>query len=530
MNRSRKRAKGIFRLREIRPTVFLVSLLAVVIAYSSDAAERSRIWVDANGLFSVEARLIQIAEDSVVLLRKDGQRIKIEFDKLSERDKEYVEDLGKRSVTEDNPLRLAAPKPPETKPLPTLDLPPAREVAEEGSTLQLSTPAQFTLPSESPRALTPDPSPSTFGVVKGRIAIRKVDVYDKCSRPIPVVTMTESGTRSTSVAMSTSSGIQYPGSRPRNQLVRFDLDEGKSYITFEHPEPIELMDHHVASGRSLLLVGFNSLRKGGELVIATGWDQKRIRLSHRRTLSETIQARSVPHVRWARWVDDEHVIAVIEQTLGLWNIVSGDQVYSMDGIGQRSEPAISGGRRYVAVPYEGSVQLFSTQTGKPLGRIAVDKQVVPGVGFSPRGNTLAVVTSRRMRNWDLASANFSADIESRRSLGTGRPIWIDSDLILSSSGVLLSVFRGLPLWSYDVAGTERVTIGKHVALFRKHPVSELTVLSLPHDAATDAMYWLDNSPTKVDTEKWRVLGRSIWKADGWTDRDVQISAAADRLR
>jgi hypothetical protein len=171
------------------------------------------------------------------------------------------------------------------------------------------------------------------------------------------------------------------------------------------------------------------------------------------------------------------------------------------------------------------VQLYATRTGKPLGRIGVEKQSVPGVSFSPLGHSLAVVTPRRLRTWDLAAAALSAEVSSRRSLGSDPPIWIDSDLVLSSTGVLLSAFRGIPVWRYDIASTESVPIGKHTAVLRRHPQSELTILSLPHPAAAGAMYWIDHSPARVDADAWRIPGRSVWRAEGWDDREVQISAA-----
>ena len=516
------------------PIQFAISvLIAAVGACTSEAADSTRIWVDADGLFSVEARLVEVYDDKVVLLRADGGQTTIEIDKLSDRDKEYLEEIEEQRSQNDNqnnPLRMQAPKPPQIKPLPILDLPPANRVADDGSIMTLGDPVKAKLLLKLPGPLAADPSPFTFGVANACIPILKVGSYDNCSRPLAVATMTDSGTRRTSIAMSISRGLWIPGEKPRHQLVRFDVDDGKVHVALDYDSTIALLDHHPNSGRSLLLVGHNSLGEGGELRIGTQWDKRSVQLSHQRKLTGKREpGQRVPHLRWARWVDEEHFIAVIDQTLGLWNIVSGDQVYRIDGIHQRAQPAISGGRRYVAVPYHGSVQLFETQTGRPLGRIGIENQV-PSVAFSPQGNTLAITTTRRLRNWDLPSGALSADIESRRGLGTDRPIWIDSDLVLSSSGVLLSVFRGLPIWRYDISSSETVSIGAHVVMFRKQPVSELSIVSLPHEGAANAMRWIDNSPADVDNEKWRVAGTSVWNAGGWQDRDVQISALPVKFR
>lgn len=514
---------------------FAIALMvAGVLACRCDADGPYRIWVDADGRYSVEAAVIGCDRDRVVLLRADGGQATIAIEKLSDRDQQYLDELRAqtgRGRSYSNPLRLKPPQPPVIKPLPILDLPATPDVAEERSTLKLSTPAVISLPSTLPVRLPADATPLVVDLPETRIRTFKVDNYDLCSRPLLVTPATADGGRKTSVVMSVSRGLWIPGEQPRHRLIQFDADARKVFIVREHDQTITLLDHHPSSGRSLLLVGHNSLGEGGELRIGTGWDRHTVKLSHARklTAAKKTPGERVPHVRWARWVDEEHFIAVIDQTLGLWNLVSGDQVYRLDGIHRRARPAISPGRRYVAVPYQGAVQLFDTRTGKPLGRIGVENQV-PGVSFSPQGNTLAIATSQRLRNWDLPTATLSCDIETRRGLGLDPPLWIDSDLILSSSGVLLSVFRGLPIWRYDLSASTTVSLGNRVVMFRKKPVSELSIVSLPHDGAIDAMRWIDTRHAGIDRESWRILGRSAWDVGGWTDRDVRVSLLPTPLR
>jgi hypothetical protein len=506
---------------------FLGWTLSILIAGTCSAVEPNRIWVDADGLFSVDARLIEIGEQKLVLLRPSGERVSIAIDKLSERDKEYLDEVQQRAVATDQSLRSGSPKTQKFRPLPVLDLPPADQVATDGSGLSWHGRARTKSQSKLSNALVPDPSPWVLAVPEARISVHKIDSNDSCSRPIPIVTASASGKRRVTIAMSVSSGVQFSGQNRPNQLLRFNVETRKAEVAFKSHKTIRLIDHHLASGRSLLLVGFDSLGKGGELAVGSGWN-RRFKLSHLRKLS-TNESGATPHLRWARWIDEEHFVAVIDQTLGLWNIISGDQVYGIDGIDHRAEPALSGGRRFLAIPYEGEVQLIAATTGQALGRIQIEKQV-PGVSFSPQADKLAIVTSRRLQTWDLPTAAQSSDIKSHRNLGTGYPIWIDSDLIMSSSGVLLSVFRKLPIWRYDIAATETAAVGRRMVVFRKHPVTELSIMPLPHEGATNAMQWIDNSPATVDRQQWRILGHSLWKAGSWDDRDVQISAAPARRR
>ena len=52
--------------------------------------ERWRVWRSADGRFSVEARYIDALVGIVTLERRDGTRIEVNIDALSEEDREYV--------------------------------------------------------------------------------------------------------------------------------------------------------------------------------------------------------------------------------------------------------------------------------------------------------------------------------------------------------------------------------------------------------------------------------------------------------
>lgn len=519
------------RLRTIlTPTTPMASwivaaLLAAFLATPAMGLEPSRVWVDSKGRFSVEARLIELDADRVVLLRDNGQRVSVAIDRLSEADRDYLAERKSsrrpiaKASTESRPI--PPQKKTDFKPLPELDLPAAKSVVSNGTVLSWQGPTRTKSPERLVSPLIPDPAPITVDVRAARVRLYNVDNNDYCSQPFPILVKPSAAQEPrTVIGISISSNVWLPGQRGANQLIRFDVENQKAVGVFDYPAKLRLIDHHLSTGRSLVHVGFDSLGKGGELAIGRGWEG-RFRLSHMRKLASAEQ--DAPLLRWGRWVDDEHVIAVVDQTLVLWNIVSGEMLYRIDGIDDRAQPAISGGRRWVAVPYEGEVQLIATATGLSRGRISVEKQV-PSVCFSPTGDQLAIATSRHLRVWDLTSPVLASDIKSQ-NLGNDPPAWVGSDLILSSSGVLSSVSRQLPVWRYDLAATESVAIGNHVAIFRKYPTPELSVAMFPHAGARQALRLFDQSPTATERQNWRILGRSTWKAGTWDDRDLQISTA-----
>ena len=262
------------------------------------AAGPPRIWVDASGRFSVEAELVEVLEQRIVLLGKNGKRLTIAIDKLSQRDQEYLDRLKPSSIRNDNLLRLAPPRTPAVAPLPPLDLPPTTTAAPDGEPLSSDGGTIVTRSSRYPQPLKPDAPPWRCGASPTRIPLRSVDISDHCSRPIPIITSGDRGTRTTSVILSVSEHSRFATTGLRNQLIRFDAGAKTARVALSHDQSIQLLDHHLASGRSLVLTGFNSLGQGGGLAIATGWEQDRVRLSLHRPLAQA-DADRLPHLRWA---------------------------------------------------------------------------------------------------------------------------------------------------------------------------------------------------------------------------------------
>jgi hypothetical protein len=400
-----------------------------------------------------------------------------------------------------------------------LDLPAAESVAQKYAVLDSSSAQWASTPTTLPAALPADRVPLETSIAEQQFSIQKIHSHEVCSRLIEV-----GDADAPALGLSISSGFSTPPKGdPIHRVLRFDAKSSKTEVVWKSNKRVHLLDHHPASGRSLVLIGHNPLGHGGQLAIATGWDRGALFMDHHRALPMSRQYGRAAHVRWARMIDEEHFLAVVDTTLIAANLVSGETLYRIDGLHKKSVPEISGGRRFVAVPIEGSVLLYHTADGESLGRIGTEPSVVPAVSFSLLGDSLAISTPRRMRIWSLPDAALRADIETRQSLGSGSPVWIDSDLVMSSSGVLLSIFRGVPVWRYDITGTVTNHVGANVAILRRYPRTKCVVVDLPHPGAQDAMKWIDAIPTATDSRQWQTPGKSVWGEDGWTDQNVRIS-------
>jgi hypothetical protein len=526
------------------PTFVSSVIVSIAMLSTATAQQINRIWVDASGLHSVEASLKRVTEDRqfAILQRADGGSVTLTIDQLSLEDRAFI-DEHLEELIDRNQLRMQPPEPPDHEALPVIELPTlVDETKTQSSMIPLS--MQSAKVSRTQRSLPPklpaDRSPWSIGCPDSLISIAPIDFADEVSAPIPIVVTDDWQTRTTSVAVSVSGHTLIPGQATRKQLIRFDFADQQTIVAMQHPGRVRLLDHHIGSERSLLLTDQGVMGEGGWLSLAEGWSRDNVSVIHRKQLPGSatnatnpgIQVnlgRSSPKLFWAQMVDSQHVLAHLKTSIVLWNLVSGETIYRIDHVDPRAQPALSEGRRYLAVPTSGAVDLYAVETGKSLGRIKVERQM-PGVAFSPYGNALAIATSRRLRVWNFVDAALDADVASRESFGQGPPTWIDHDMLLSSNGILISQFRGLPIWKYDLAAAKVTRIGKHVAIVRKEPCSQLATMQLPHDSAKQIIKQLDSSSIKVDDSDWRVPGRSSWDGSEWVDRSLRVTRLPSNRR
>ena len=77
-----------------------VWLFAVVCGLALSAEEPFRVWTDKKGQ-TMEARLISIADDKIEIIRKDGVSFTVSPNIFSERDRNYIDEVSKRVVVEE---------------------------------------------------------------------------------------------------------------------------------------------------------------------------------------------------------------------------------------------------------------------------------------------------------------------------------------------------------------------------------------------------------------------------------------------
>ena len=499
------------------------ALLALVGVRASEPAvvadEPLRVWLDRTGQHAVRAKLQEQRDGRVILARPDGTQLSIQISQLSRTDQAYLSGHALPLGTL-NPLRTAEVSLPPLEPQPLLDLPAAATVLDDGSVISLATKRLTAAPTESLGPLPPDPATETFQVSTGRIPLTEAEANGSQSRVIPI----RLGGKDRLV-MSVSQQFSLSSAGAANRLLVFDMDEVKSVAAWKGRDSIRLLDHHHARERSLVLVGHTTLGNGGRLAIAEGWNAGNVILAHERALPPSAGIGRGPSVHWARWIDEEHVVALVDRSLFAWNLLSGERLFQIDELDDEAIPAISYGRRYLAVPSRQAVDVYRTTDGAPLGRLELKADTAPNVCFGPRGDSLVIATQQRLVVWTLSAASIRSDVKSRR-LGKSRPVWVSDDLLLTSNGTLVSVSRGVPVWRYDLTGAEVTWAGNCTAVLRQHPTAELVTLRVPHTTARRALRQVASNPQVKSSRQSgsqlampQPMGRSDWLDGTWVDRD-----------
>jgi hypothetical protein len=81
--------------------------LAVTLVLTARCCAETRTWTDKTGKFSTEAEFVSVENGFVKLKKTNGKTIKLELEKLSQADREFIESLSAAEATDDAPAPAA---------------------------------------------------------------------------------------------------------------------------------------------------------------------------------------------------------------------------------------------------------------------------------------------------------------------------------------------------------------------------------------------------------------------------------------
>ena len=452
-----------------RRALTAVLLLAAALAGGPARAQRplvaAREWTDATGMFKVTASLVALDGDTLTLRQEDGSDLEIGYGDLSALDRIVVQRTRRRvAPRKGDEAREPLPFDPAAVATNHTDFPPAEPVA---------------VPADPALA---DPVPAA-----GRVAIPRVDPFDRVARLLPA------GEGLVLVAVENST----PGKPLPTRVVWVDPRKQAVVAKQSLPGPDIVLDYHPLLERLLTVSREKSTAEGAARQVLTLWDATPGRKGMTRIVAWRAPcADKQPPARhpWGRIVDDAAVLhQSSREEFTCWDIDERKARYRLAQYpGHSPTPALSPGRRHVALPDTRRVQVCDAATGAVVVSLPVG--TVSGVAFDAAGRRLALVVGGTVQVHDLSDPASPIPVFRAQgcSVHTTALEWLGDDTLLVQSAeglgaVAWSVTKGLPAWRYQWRPTQS---GDSIAGLAERVVGGTLLYAAPgadpDDAASDA--------------------------------------------
>jgi WD40 repeat protein len=391
-----------------------------------------RIWFDDSGKYTIQAKLVRIENDTVILLRKSGKEIAVALNKLSQADRDYLKRLQSASAPEPPPLDLSERGDPAA-----LHLTPTDWNAVPAITLAPLDKWDY----------APDAAPAGQALKATRVSLNPaVKDFDEAVRLILLPGEKEAF-------------VVYRKAKIRSlAFLACDLDRGKARAIRGFSDDVEPLDVSTDGKTVLARTGYFLPASGVELRLyelkdftgtaTTAWPPFQPRPA------------ATPKLGLALFLDANHILAFSDQgQLTLWEIPKLRPVYIAQAL-PGTIPALSPGRKFIAVMMPVGVAVLRAADGTLVGSLAADTDLFTthALAFSPDGRQLALQQGGRLRVWDLIKRELTQDFATRgvQTLAATRtpfaPAWIDDDYIFLSGSATVDIERRVMVWRYRELG------------------------------------------------------------------------------
>ncbi len=449
--------------------VFLAIAVCLILARPAWAEEEFRTWRDRSGTYEVEAKLIMRGDEKVQLLKRDGRAVTVPVSALSDADQQY---LKQSAAGTPNPFAGGTPLPPGTPSGKGLGLltgePSVRALPADGRLTAID--FDEPLPPLEPDAPASAPKFQPFACL-----LEQLDAYAGMSPPILV----DPAGPTFAVSVHRVGNAVDPANFGRVYLVRAGEKRPETALDIE--PTFLLFDHHAPSGRSLGVLGVNSpAERGGDLVLLDNLAGGKPDALARWHLPGWDRPGFAPKVEFARLLGPHHALVQVNDSVYLWDLLSGEASWKIDRIRAGARLQTSAGGKYLAVPVSRGCRLVDVAKGELLGTVPFPSSLTPEAKFSPSGARLALVAGNQYVVWDLAAAQVAHEgtIDSPCGNFAG---WIGERYLLTQLGGLIDPAMGMPLWNYGLpTNNQALTLPGGVVVVDKTQAAALLGLPVPH--------------------------------------------------
>ncbi len=391
-----------------------VAPLKLRFAWEAKAMTPMRFWSDESKQFRVKAAAIGIKDGYVRLHKDDGAEVSVPIDKLSSADQRLL----KQVQTQAGPEVPEVPAPVEFK---------RRATGWSTSWSNADNLSQ----------VTPDSPPSFASVPMKGVGFMQGHFFENLIRVEPI-----GGSDGWMLAGTVDGHVDLP-----SRMLWASLSAGsiKRIQFLPNGERVTAVD---PPNRLVL-----SLNKEGPRL--TLW-----RADPTMEMAQPIKSWiSISEDNWGSWNNWAEIVAknrVLHEwgrhRYVVWDTDNNQEVYRIDQESFFSaQPVLSPGKKYLALPEDKRVRIIESATGNTLASLAIEGGSAAGVGFSPDGQRLAILTGNQMAVWAFGTANPPARY---RADTVGTPFaatveWVDDNLLLIDRSTLYDLRLELPVWNYS---------------------------------------------------------------------------------
>lgn len=482
---------------------WLVAVTVLSGLVTSLPAEEFRTWTDISGKFTVQARLVRIEQNLVILEREDGVKLAIQIDKLSPADRDYVE----KNPTE-NPFMVLPESPAECVEQPVIPaIPSPMPSADMGFQPYFLERHDVVIDWSKVKPIPVDPALGwTLTVPEAKPINVKVQSFGLPARANMFEQVTAVVTHPLTnwvIAQYTATqpGKQYKGYRfivcnLENQSVSVSYTVGEDELPLAiYPDPARPIflcrrnkfgfgNQDLLSLQSMIAAPGGSLASTFSLFQQFSW-----------TPYETMTG-AARDVKWADFPNDRTLVTCSGTGLILiWNLADMQPEASLQTT-MGHVPAISPNRQWLAFATKDQIGILDIEKRRIIAlQNAPRPMTFPILAFSPSGKKLACLTNQRMISvWDVASGKLDADF----NLPTGvifqdKFLFPHEDFLLGGNRYLMHWKSQILVWDYNnieaaaSLGDLTCVVTKRISPAGVGNVTHLVLTHIPHAAALQAL-------------------------------------------
>ena len=447
------------------------------LAQFSIADEEVRTWTSSNGEFQVNAKLVAFKNGKASLLKEDGLTVDVPLDSLCSEDQAYLKQYEKnKNPFAGGSVRGSGNAAGSRGMDESDDKKPAKELSGNIKELTKDGRQIFLESNERIGPTTADPMPYQVKFAQYTRTFQKTNAYCRFSMPILV------DPEQPAYAVSIHQDPKYGSGPGFGHIYIAGTKDRTPKLVYDSDKTIHLLDHHIKSGRSLTAMGMaGPSSRGGALILSKNLMDGKGEVVSIWNLPDWDRPGFKPKIETAKLLDEKRAIVVVNESLFVWDLVSGKLECWIERAGRNIQISPTG--KYVAIPTREGATIVGIEETAVLGKIPFGGVVNLQVSFSHDGSKLALIAGNEFGVWDFEKAAMI----SQGNVGsvTGAMYgWVDDSHFVCQLGGLIDIDLGISVWSYGtLAGGNVHTVPGGVVMVGDSQACKLVSMELPHEPA-----------------------------------------------